>query len=183
MLCPLRDAQQFPLQSPGVLSSPCGSVWGSAFLVLSLLPSSLTRQVGGKCWALAPRPREKDSVPLLSPFGPSCDPTSCLWRAPCMLQGVGSKTQPHFSGKIWLLSPPTSSWFSKDVCAHACAGSIVSVSVTPWTVAHQAPLSMGFSRQVYRSGLPFPSPGNLPDPGIEPVSPVLAGGFFTCQEV
>ena len=73
--------------------------------------------------------------------------------------------------------------FQRHVCAHACAGSIVSVSVTPWTVAHQAPLSMGFSRQVYRSGLPFPSPGDLPDPGIEPVSPVLAGGFFTCQEV
>ena len=40
--------------------------------------------------------------------------------------------------------------------------------MTPWTVAHQAPLSMGFSRQEYCSGLPFPSPGDLPDPGIEP---------------
>ena len=45
--------------------------------------------------------------------------------------------------------------------------------VTPWTVAHQAPLSMGFSRQEYWSGLPFPSPGDLPDPGIEPRSPAL----------
>ena len=45
--------------------------------------------------------------------------------------------------------------------------------VTPWTVACQAPLSMGFSRQEYWSGLPFPSPGNLPDLGIEPRSPVL----------
>ena len=43
--------------------------------------------------------------------------------------------------------------------------------MTPWTVARQAPLSMGFSRQEYWSGLPFP-PGDLPDPGIEPVSPV-----------
>ena len=42
----------------------------------------------------------------------------------------------------------------------------------PWTVAHQAPLSMGFSRQEYWSGLPFPSPGDLPNPGMEPVSPV-----------
>ena len=42
---------------------------------------------------------------------------------------------------------------------------------TPWTVAHQAPLSMRFSRQEYWSGLPFPSPGNLPDAGIEPGSP------------
>ena len=51
--------------------------------------------------------------------------------------------------------------------------------VTPWTVAHQAPLFMGFSRQEYWSGLPFPSPGDLPNPGIEPISPALAGSFFT----
>ena len=54
--------------------------------------------------------------------------------------------------------------------------------VTLWTVTHQAPLSMGFSRQGYWSGLPFPSPGDLPNPGIEPVSlvsPALAGGFLT----
>ena len=47
------------------------------------------------------------------------------------------------------------------------------LSVTPWTVAHQAPLSMEFSRQEYWSGLPFPSPGDLPDPGIERGSPAL----------
>ena len=52
-------------------------------------------------------------------------------------------------------------------------------SVTPWTAAHQAPLSMGFPRQEYWSGLPLPSPGDLPDPGIEPVSPALAGRLFT----
>ena len=45
--------------------------------------------------------------------------------------------------------------------------------VTPWTVAYQASLSMGFSRQEYWSGLPFPSPGDLPNPGIEPRSPTL----------
>ena len=44
---------------------------------------------------------------------------------------------------------------------------------TPWTVAYQAPLSMGFSRQQYWRGLPFPSPVDLPDPGIEPRSPAL----------
>ena len=48
-------------------------------------------------------------------------------------------------------------------------------------VAHQAPLSMGFLRQEYWSGLPFPSPGYLPNPGIEPVSPALAGRFFTTE--
>ena len=51
--------------------------------------------------------------------------------------------------------------------------------MTPWAVAHQAPLAMGFSNQKYWSRLPFPSPGDLPDPGIEPASPALAGGFFT----
>ena len=50
--------------------------------------------------------------------------------------------------------------------------SLVSNSVTPWTVACQAPLSMGFSRQEYWSGLPFPSPRDLPDPGIESISPM-----------
>ena len=49
----------------------------------------------------------------------------------------------------------------------------VRLFVTPWAVAYQAPLSMGFSRQEYWSGLPFPSPGDLPDPGIEPGSPAL----------
>ena len=49
----------------------------------------------------------------------------------------------------------------------------VRLFVAPWTVAHQAPPSMEFSRQEYWSGLPFPSPGNLPDPGIEPRSPAL----------
>ena len=54
--------------------------------------------------------------------------------------------------------------------------------VTPWTVAHQAPLSMGFSRQEYWSWLPLPAPGGLPYPGIKPTvltSPALAGRFFT----
>ena len=58
----------------------------------------------------------------------------------------------------------------------------VRLFITLWTVAQQAPLSMGFPRQEYCSGLPFPTPGHLPDPGIEPespVSPALAGGFFT----
>ena len=48
----------------------------------------------------------------------------------------------------------------------------VQLFVTLWTVAHQAPLSMGFSRQEYWSGLPFPPPGDLPDPGIGPMLPV-----------
>ena len=50
--------------------------------------------------------------------------------------------------------------------------------MSPWTVAYQAPLSMGFSRKEYWSGLPFPPPGDLPDPVIEPMSPAQAGRFF-----
>ena len=57
----------------------------------------------------------------------------------------------------------------------------VQLCETLWTAAQQAPLSMGFSRQKYWSGLPLPSPGDLPDSGIEHVSPPLTGGFFTTE--
>ena len=53
--------------------------------------------------------------------------------------------------------------------------------VTPWTVACQAPPSMGFSRQEYWSGLPFPSPGDLPNPGVEPRSPALQADALTSE--
>ena len=53
--------------------------------------------------------------------------------------------------------------------------------VTPWTVAHQAPLSMGFPRQEYWSRVPLPSPGDLPDLGLQLESPVSADGFFTSE--
>ena len=53
--------------------------------------------------------------------------------------------------------------------------------MTLWTVAHQASPSMGFSRQEYWSGLPFPSPGDLPDPGIEPGSPALEADALTSE--
>ena len=57
----------------------------------------------------------------------------------------------------------------------------MSDSEIPWTVACQASLSVRFSRQEYWRGLPFPSPGNLPDPGIEPVTPALAGRLLTAE--
>ena len=63
------------------------------------------------------------------------------------------------------------------MCAKLCP-----TPCNPGTVTHQAPLSMEFSRQEYWSGLPFPTPGDLPDPGSEPASlesPALSGGFFT----
>ena len=57
----------------------------------------------------------------------------------------------------------------------------VRLFATPWTVAYQASPSMGFSRQGYWSGLPFPSPGDLPDPGIEPRSPTLEADALTSE--
>ena len=70
------------------------------------------------------------------------------------------------------------------LCMPSCF-SCVQFYETPWTVALQAPLSMGFSRQEYWNGLPCPTPGDLPNPRIELVflmSPILASGFFTTWE-
>ena len=67
------------------------------------------------------------------------------------------------------------------MCVHAQSLSRVQLSVIPWSVAHQAPLTVEFSKQKYWSGLPFPSPGELPDPGIKPASPALASGLFTTE--
>ena len=114
---------------------------------------------------------------------PCCAPTwqteSTVWASP--LRPPVSRTF------RWVRSQPTSDWpreNSKDgqACAYSCMLSVVWLFVTPRTVAHQAPLSMGFFRQEHWNGLPFPPPGDLPHPGIEPVPsvfPALAGGFFT----
>ena len=59
--------------------------------------------------------------------------------------------------------------------------SCVQLFATLWTVAHQAPLPTGFSRQEYWSGVPFPSPGDLPNPGIEPRSPALQADALTSE--
>ena len=77
------------------------------------------------------------------------------------------------------------SWglFLVHACTHVCRHCLVFrshlTSETPWTVTHQAPLS--FSRQEHWSGLLFPSPGDIPDPGIEPASPAWADRFFTTK--
>ena len=65
--------------------------------------------------------------------------------------------------RIFLLFPP-------NACMHVQSLSHVRLFVTPWTIASKAPLTMGFSRQEYWSGLPCPPPGDLPDPGIKPAS-------------
>ena len=65
---------------------------------------------------------------------------------------------------------------------HAQSLSWIRLFVTPWALARQAPLSTEFSRQEYWSGLPFPTPGYLPNKGIEPVSPALVGRFFAIEQ-
>ena len=63
-------------------------------------------------------------------------------------------------------------------CVYVGVLCCVQLFATPWTIAHQAPLSMGFPRQEYWNRLPFSFPGNLPNPGIKPTSPASAGRFF-----
>ena len=81
-------------------------------------------------------------------------------------------------------------WAEVPSCIHSlwvagAGGGLVAKScptlATPWTVAQQAPLSMRFSRQEYRSGLPFPFPGDLPDPGVKPGSPALQAVSFPTE--
>ena len=67
------------------------------------------------------------------------------------------------------------------VPAYVLTHSVMSDSVTSWTAAHQVPLSVGFSRQEYWSRLPFPSPGDFPDPGIKAISSALAGRFLITE--
>ena len=84
-------------------------------------------------------------------------------------------SQTEFLHLILIIYP----YLGGDLVAKLCM-----TLVTPWTVACQAPLSVGFSWQEDWSGFSFPSPGDLPDPGIKPASlasPSLAGGFFTTE--
>ena len=77
---------------------------------------------------------------------------------------------------VGYLNPPQ--YFIHCACIHTLSLSRVWLFETLWTVAHQASLSIGFSRQECWSGLPLPTPWDLSNPGIEPTSPTLTGGFF-----
>ena len=123
---------------------------------------------GGPSPSLRPLPPRKQLLPLFHflPSQVSLPPSSpgvSAW--PCCLLFEGETDRPE------------------RVCTRAAQACIFAQSCpTPRTVARQDLLSMGFSRQEYWSGLPFPSPGDLPDPGMEPRCPAssaLAGGFFT----
>ena len=128
------------------------------------------------------------------------DITDFLWDQGKSLNPSGPSL-PHFlNDTAWVRStwrplPALFSWGYKkrkglllhcycSVHVHAPSFSGVPLSATLWTVAHQAPLSMGLSWQEHWSGQAFPPPGDLPNPGIEPLSPVslaLAGRFFTTE--
>ena len=102
--------------------------------------------------------------PLLAPF--------LIWETTLILIAI---SQNCLEGKV-------KQYTQARACVPAQSRSRVHLFAAPWTVARQAPLSMGFSRQKYWTGLPCPSPGNLPNPGSEPESltfPALAGRFFT----
>ena len=109
-------------------------------------------------------------------------------------RSIHVSTMTQFHSFLWLSSIPLYIQTMCSLTIHplmdievACTSCVKSLSrvrffATPWTVAHQVPLSMGFSRQEYQNGLPFPPPGDLRDPGIKLTSltsPELAGGFFT----
>ena len=82
----------------------------------------------------------------------------------------------YFWTKRITIIPYTNSGGGGGVVAKLC-----STLATPWTVAHQDPLSVEFSRQEYWSGLPLPPPGDLPNSGMKSKSPALAGRFFTTE--
>ena len=103
------------------------------------------------------------------------------WLDPLAVQGTLKSLLQHHSAKASILQQ--SAFFIVQL-SHPYKVKMKSLShiwlfVTPWTIAYQAPLSMEFSRQECWSGLPFPSPGDLPNPGIEPRSPVLAERLLT----
>ena len=100
------------------------------------------------------------TYPLFSGFPSHLGHRRALNRVPCAISEFSLVI--HFIHKVKSLSR-------------------VRLFPTPWTVAHQAPLSMGFSTQEYWSGLPFPSPGDLPDPRIEPRSPALRADTLTSE--
>ena len=103
-----------------------------------------------------------------------------LWQFTGTTGAIGRGTSPLSvectkvpSGASHCLAFKTVSWVPLYIWSELKSLSRVQLFVTPRTVAYQAPLSMGFSRQEYWSGVPFPSPEDLPDPGMEPRSPTL----------
>ena len=125
-------------------------------------------------WSVLPCPPPGD---LPNPGMKPASRVSCIGRQILYRCATWEALHNHSVAKITMRF--SSVHFSWSVCL---AASVLSNSVTPWTAAHQVPLSMGFFRQEYWSGVSFPFPGDLSNSGIEPASlasPTLAGRFFT----
>ena len=120
----------------------------------------------GLHWTLCRRAKLLYSCPIL------CNPLEN--RLP------GSSVHGILQARIWSGLPFPSPVIKYEV-SEVKSLSRVRLFATPWTVAYQAPPSMGFSRQEYLSGLPFPSPGDLPDPGIKPRSPAFQADTLTSE--
>ena len=154
--------------------------------------SKILAMVSALCWIKMER-RETGCLSELAAWGCQLptQPQSCRASPRCgsRISAMGSRwfppcgpewkmrSQPWVTPtrELWEVSDPLSSsnWWVIWVHSGVKSLSRVRLFAIPWTVAHQAPLSMGFSRQECWSGLPFPSPGDLPNPGIKPRSPTL----------
>ena len=104
----------------------------------------------------------------------------------CLLLRVSIAKRKKNDSPSHIIPPNSSLWAQPPFPfyrMHVCVKSLsrVWLFATPWTVTHQAPLSMGFSRQEYWSALPFPSPGDLPNPGIEPRYPALQADALSSE--
>ena len=136
---------------------------------LSLMKQKLSEACS---WSIAPRQCLSPTITKLGappPTAPRVEIFPWFWGEKG--KWLGNKS------RHWFETSTSKCLFGN--CTHSdkslltCHFSHVRLFATPWTVAHQAPLSMGFSRQEYWSGLPFPSPEDLPNPGIEPGLPAL----------
>ena len=154
-----------------LLRQPGGRLWASSCVMSA---STVAVRINRSLVAAAPRV--------------SCQLPSVHLAHPGIRNSADSVNSETF-GTVSRMGSNTSYWsqrFShvhmKCVCVSVClaAKSILTLA-TPWIVARQASLSMGFSRQEYWSGLPFPSPGDLPHRGIQPLSPALTDGFFNIE--
>ena len=139
------------------------------------------------CPAFLHRPFPLQSSPS-HPLDPSlCNqqqpsPCDCLTIPKLQLPATAPSREPAFLLRVCMAVARTV-WFSFCLKVKVKSLSHVWLFATRWTVAHQAPSSMGFSRQEYWSGLPFPSPRDLPDPGVKPRSPALQGGALTSEPI
>ena len=117
----------------------------------------------------------RENTPPIRGAGRLADSTKDAQGQTCPQPPLWHPWNDHVMKSLLAFGPST-------LCMRAKSLQSCPTFVTPWTVALQAPLSLGFSRQEHWSGLPCPLPGDLPDPGIELaslMSPALAGGFFT----